>query len=103
MTKRISWTLQELEQLLPKLDKELSKIEAVEEEEVKPLLFMDKQECMDYFFRLMNIAAIRPLTSRECFIHGQLLCVFEMSVMAEALGKKGHYFVIHEDEILERI
>jgi len=98
--KRLPWTKQELEQFLPKLDKQLSDIEATEVG-IKPLPAMEQQECLDYFYRLMDIAAVRPLTKQETFLHGQLLAVYAMAVTAEVLGKKGRSFVIHEDKINE--
>lgn len=93
--KRVPWTREELQTLIPKLEKQLAEAEAEHEEEIKPLPLLNKEECLDYFYRLMDIAAERPLTKRECFMHGQLLAVFEQQVMAQILCKNpGRYYVI---------
>jgi len=95
----IPWTREELQALIPKLKQEMADIEAEEPHEIRPLPPMTREEVMDYFYSLMDIAATRPLTSAECFIHGQLLCNYQHAVRAELLGKKGRYFVVSEDEI----
>lgn len=96
---RLPWTRDELETLLPKLKQELADIEAAEPHEIRPLPPMTREECQDYFNRLMDTAAERPLTSAECFIHGQLLCNYQHAILAESFGKKGRFFVISEEEI----
>lgn len=95
----IPYTREELQSLIPQLKKKMDDIAAEQPHEVRPLPTMNIEECKDYFFRLMDIAAERPLTQAECFIHGQLLSCFQMAVKAEMLGKKGRYFVFGEDEI----
>lgn len=100
--KHIPWTHEELQAAIPKLEKGLDQIVAEEAEqgnEVKPLPAMTFEECREYFDRIMDIASERPLTKSECFIHGQLLCCFEMAVRAEMLGKKGRYFVFSQESI----
>ena len=99
LTKHLPWTHEQIQALLPKLEKSLKETEASQEEEVRGLPAMTKEEAKDYIFRIMDYAAERPLTQREIFIHGQLLCCFEMAVMAETLGKKGRYFVVSEEHI----
>lgn len=100
---RQPWTHEELEKLVPRIEKELDDTEAQYEGKVKPLPKLSQQECLDYFFRLMNIAAERPLTQEECFIHGQLLNVYRQTVMAEMLGKgkESRYMVISEDDMAQ--
>lgn len=100
---RIPWTHEELQGLIPKLDKKLSEVEAEQEEEIKPLPPMTTTECLDFFWRFMDIAAERPLTQRECFIHGQLLAIYQQAVLAESMGKKGRYYVIPEESIAKLV
>lgn len=99
--KRVPWTRQELDALLPKIEKRIAEAEAEQEEQVKPLPPLTVAECLEYFNRFMDIAAERPLTSRECFTHGQLLSQFQQATQAEMLGKKGRYYVINEANIVE--
>ena len=95
----LPYTHEELQALIPQLKKKLDAIVAEQPHEVRPLPPMSVEEAKDYFYRLMDIAAERPLTQAECFVHGQLLSCFKMAVRAEMLGKKGRYFVFGEDEI----
>ena len=96
------WTQEELDRILPKLEKEVIKIQEEELEDgntIKPLGPMTKNEAMDYFNRITDTALTRPLTRQETFLHGQLLSVYEMAILAETLGKKGRYFVLSEDKL----
>lgn len=52
-----------------------------------------------YFYRLVGHAAKRPLTQQECFVHGQLLAMFEQACWAKARGYKGRCYVIPEEKI----
>lgn len=92
------YTLQELKALLPRIKKSLEKEEA-ENPDIKPLPPMTKDECLDCFSRLMDIAAQRPLTEGECFLHGQLLSVFESAIDAEGLGLEGRWFCVNESNL----
>lgn len=100
----VPWTRAEVDAILPKLKASMEECCVGHEHEVKPLPPMTTHESRDYLLRLMDIAAKRPLTFAECFLHGQLLAVYEHAVKAEMLGKKGQrYFVISEDQINERL
>lgn len=105
---RTPWTREELEYLIPQLEEKLVEDEQSQREdqlhgqdEVKPLPPMTMDECKDYIWRMMDAAKERPLTSRECFIFGQLLQALQQCVMAEMLGKKGRYYVVSEDQTVE--
>lgn len=100
MDKRVPWTHEELQVLIPKLEAKLKAVEDEEGGDVKPVPPLTKDECLDYFWRLMDSAAVRPLNKQEIFIHGQLLAQFEQAILAERLGKKGRYYVIPEDKIM---
>jgi hypothetical protein len=99
------WAHEELHEFFPeaktRLEKQIREIEA--NEEARPLPPLSKDECIKYFFRLMDAAVERPLTRKETFIHGQLLAQFEQSVLAESLGKQGRYYVISEDHIVQAV
>lgn len=94
-----AWTFEEIEAFIPKLKQELEETEAEFEGKVKGFPPMTKEEAKDYLLRLGNLAEERPLTKEEAFAHGQLLCVYEQSIRAEMLGKKGRYFCISEEQI----
>jgi hypothetical protein len=47
----------------------------------------------------MNLAAERALDRDECFLFGQLLNVYRMSIEARMLGKRGRYFVLSEADV----
>lgn len=97
--KRVAWTREELQALIPVVEKRLEAAEAEQAEEVRGLPPMTPDECLEYFWRLMDAAAVRPLSQRECFLHGQLLSNFRMAVFAEARGYKGRFYVIQEEQI----
>ena len=102
MNERRPWTQQQLDEMLPKIEKELDNLENEFEKEIKPVGPLTETEAIDYLMRLMDIAAVRPLTPEECFLHGQLLNVFKQAVQAETLGYKkagGRYFVMSEGDI----
>jgi hypothetical protein len=96
----LPWTRAELNQLLPKIEASIAEIAATQEEPVKGLPPLTSQECLDLFFRILDIAATRPLTQRECFIHGQLLAQYKGAIIAETLGKPGRYYVVSEEEVI---
>lgn len=96
---RVPWTREELDELLPKLEADLAELEGGQAEEVKPLGPMSVAECLDYFWRLLELAKHRPLTESECFLFGQLVNVFQQACWAEARGHKGRCFVIPEDAV----
>lgn len=101
---RIPWTHEELQAMLPRVEAQLEKAEEEAKAEgatLKPLPPLTEEECKQYFWRLMDSAADRPLTLDECGLHGQLLAQYEQAVMARCLGKKGRYYVISEDNVLE--
>jgi hypothetical protein len=60
---------------------------------------MSRDEVLEYIGRLLTIATTRPITEPERFIFEQLLSNFRAAVLAEAMGKKGRYFVLSEDDI----
>lgn len=101
---KLPWTQEELDQLLPKVKKDLEKkieeTEAEQEEPVKPLPPMTKQEALDFLWRLIETTGERTLTSRERFIFSQLLAIFEQAILAERLGKKGRFYVVSEEHIM---
>jgi len=97
---RLPWTRAEIElTLIPKIERKLAEMVAAETHTVKPLPPMTTAECLEYFSRLMDAACERPLTEQEAFVHGQLLSIYKQACWAEALGKKGRFFVIHESQI----
>jgi len=102
---RVLWTHEEVQRLIPKLkariDKMQAKIEAEQSYPIKGLPPMTTDECIRYFNRLIQTAADRPLSEQECFLHGQLLSVYQQACFAEALGEKGRFFVIPESTILK--
>lgn len=100
--KRKSWSFNQLDEIIPclhKIENTLDKIESEQDDEVNPLPAMTTQECLDYFFIIINIAKKRVLTSKEAFISEQLIANYKMAVSAELLGKTGRYFVISEKDI----
>jgi len=97
---RVPWTHEQLQALIPKVEADLKRVEDEEGGDVKPVPPLTKDECLEYFWRLMDSAAQRALTKQEIFIHGQLLAQYEQSILAERLGKKGRYYVIPEDQIM---
>lgn len=96
---RLPWTREEIERLIPKVVRQMDDIDAAEPQRVEALPPMTIGECVEYFSRLLDAATERPLTRRECFLHGQLLCVYKHACLAEAMGKKGRFFVVHESAI----
>lgn len=102
---KLPWTKAEVDRMLPQLKRQLAEIENAETEEVRPIPQMTQDEALDYMHRLMNIAEIRPLTSGETFLHGQLVSVYRMAVLSEALGydKTKRYFVFSEDDLKRMI
>ena len=103
MTQRIPWTREELDGLLPRLEREMDDLEAGQDGQVKPLPPMLPEECLEYFSRLMDAAGQRPLSGDECFLHGQLLSVYRQACWAEARGYKGRCFVIPESALQQMI
>jgi len=99
--KRFPYTRAQLDAMIPKIEAQLKEEEAYAEEAgtINGMPPMTKEECVDYLGRLVDVGKERLLTRKECFMHGQLLAVFEQAIMAEMLGKKGRYFVISEDQI----
>lgn len=104
---RVPWTREDLEYLIPKIERELTETEEEQrklqlpgQEEVKPLPPMTSGECLEYFCRLMDSSVERPLTARERFLHDSLLAQFKQASVAEALGKKGRYYLIDEQDIM---
>ncbi len=93
------WTHEELRQLIPKLKEKLDEMAAQETHEVRPMPPMTADEVREHMNALLDVATTRPLTTQECFMHGQLQCCFEMAIRAEMLGKKGRYFVIPVEKI----
>jgi len=103
-SERIFWTHEELQAMIPKIEDRLDEAEAKAKEEgctLKPLPSLTEEECKDYLFRLLDAASARTLTLDECYLHGQILAQFEQAVIARCLGKKGRYYVISEDNIME--
>ncbi len=100
---KIPLTHEELQRLIPRLEKSIEDIVAEQPHEVRGLPPMTVEECESYFYGLTDIAAQRPLTQAECFMHGQLMCCYRMAIQAEMLGKKGRYFVFSEDEIRKKL
>lgn len=88
-----------LEELADKF-KSFSKNEQ-NEDKCKPLPPLTKDESVGYMWKLLDIASEMPLNKQQCFLFGQLLCQYEMAIIAESLGKKGRFYVIPEDKIKE--
>lgn len=104
MFDRKPWTREELSQMLPPLQDLLEQIEKEEAEvgnEIRPVPPLTKEEAVGYLTNLVEHGKNRNLTRQECFMHGQLLAQFEQAIIAEHLGKKGRYYVIPEDKIME--
>lgn len=106
MQERKSWTREQLNEMLPKMREELNQeLEKIEEEyngEINGIPPLTTTEAIDYILRILDIASERPLTQKECFMHGQLLCVFKQAIQAETLGYKkagGRYFVVSDEDI----
>jgi hypothetical protein len=95
------WTRAELKAMLPSIEARIAEYQA-ERPNARPLPPMSVEECQDMFCALLDIATTRPLTEDECFLHGQIEAVYRMAVRAEALGYEGRYFVISEQDILDR-
>lgn len=107
---RTPWTREDLEYLIPKVERQLAETEEEQrklqlpgQEEVKPLPPMTSEECLEYLSRLMDYAVERPLTARERFLHDSLLCQFQQASIAEALGKKGRFYLIDENNLMKII
>lgn len=103
---RKPWTHEELQAMIPVLESKLQKQEdlaATNGEELKSIPPLTRDECLEYFFRLLDTASKRPLTLQECGLHGQLLAQFEQSAMALALGKSGRFYVISEERIMQML
>ena len=98
--KRIPWTHEELQAMIPKVAAELQEIES-QQPGIKPIPPLAKQECMEYLYGLLDIASRRALTKEECCLLCQLMAQFEQAILAERLGKKGRFYVIPEDEIMK--
>ncbi len=97
------YTREKLDVLIPKLEGLLSDAETRARDdgtgEITGMPPMTRSEAMDFLHRLMELAHQRPLTLAECFMHGQLMNVFEQAIRAEMLGKKGRYFVVSEEQL----
>ncbi len=89
---------EELDRLIPRLDRQIAATEA-DWPDARPLPPMTILECLDYGRRLMDIAGERALTPEECFLHGQIPAVLVSAARAEALGYRGRYLVISEEDI----
>jgi hypothetical protein len=96
------YTKEELKTLIPKVKKKI--VERMEElsqdvPDIRPLPIMDEKECLQMFSDLMDLAAERPLTIEECFLHGQLIHVFRNAIRSETLKLEGKYWVVSEKDI----
>lgn len=93
-----AWTREELLAKLPILEERIAQQEeAYPDARVFPPMTVD--ECLELHMRYMSLANDRALTLTECFEVGQLLAVFRMAVTAEALGYKGRYVVLNEQDL----
>lgn len=99
---RVPWTREELRRLIPAVERQLAEIEATQEE-VRPMPPMTREEAAALIHNLLDAALTRPLTQRECFLHGQLLAVFGQACWAEALGHKGRFYVIPESMVQQLV
>jgi hypothetical protein len=99
---RTPWTHEQINEFLPNLKTDLAKQEKANPN-IRPLPPMTVEECRDFFFRLMSLASSRAITHDECCIMGQLLSVFQSAVRAEALGHKGRFFVVSEEDVNQMI
>ena len=102
---RDPWTLKELQEKIPILRHVVkSRLEEDERQgDVKPLPPMTQEEVMELLLGLLDIASERPLTTDECFLHGQLLQQYKQAILATALGKKGRYYVVSEEDLRKQI
>lgn len=96
---KLPWTREELDQLIPKIEAQISEIEDTRDGPVKPLPVMTLEECMRFFLRMLDVAKRRALSDDECFLMGQLLACYRMAVRADMLGKQGRFYVVAEDDI----
>lgn len=95
------WSHEELQAMIPVAKRRLAEAEAQQPFEVRGLPPLALEECLEYFSGLMDLAAKRPLTPQEVFLHDQLLSQFRQATWAEALGKKGRFYVIPESALEE--
>ena len=104
-TNRPPYTRAQLDVMIPKVKAQLAADEAAAIEdgigEINGMPPMTKDEALDYLARLMDAGQERLLTRHECFMHGQLMAVFEMAIRAEMLGKKGRYLVVSEEQVFK--
>lgn len=98
---RAEWTYEELEAMKAGL---LEGIERTERENpnIRPLPPLEEGEARSLLQTLAETATYRLLTVDEEFLVGQLLSVFRMAVIADAMGKKGRYFVVSRED-MERV
>ena len=99
---RIPWTLEELQAALPAVEDSLDTAEAVCREagfEPRPLPVLSTEECLEFFGRILDSACGSPLSPASRFLFEQLLATYRMAVLAEALGKKGRYYVFSEEDL----
>jgi hypothetical protein len=95
-------TFEEAQALIPKLARAVTAIEQ-DYPNARALPPMTVDEAYELINRLVDHAAQRVLTRDECFLHGQLISVYRMAVIAETLGKKGRYFCLSEDDLANQL
>lgn len=66
----------------------------------RPIPALSEDESREQIDALLDIAAERALTNDECFLFGQLLAQYRMSIEARMLGRKGRYYVLSEEDVL---
>ena len=99
---RPAWTHEELAWLRRVTQDSLERTEA-EHASARGLPPLTEEECRDLIHSMLDLASERALDTEECFLFGQLLAQFKMSIEARMLGKKpGRYFVMSEAD-LERL
>jgi len=96
---REPYTLEQLRQLVPIVDRRLLSIEQ-QHPNIRPLPALTSDEALNMIFDVLECATQRFLTDDEVFLAGQLLNQLQQSIRGELLtGTPGRYYVISEDKI----
>lgn len=99
---RPPWSLEELQQLLPRVRATIEEMEA-DCPGVRPVPPLAVEETLNLLLSLFGQAVERPLTNEESILGGQLLAQFQQAVTAETLGKRGRYYVLSEEQIRQMV
>jgi hypothetical protein len=92
------WTHEELADLRSRVERRLEDTET-EHANARPLPPLSEDEAHELLDSIIDLAAQRALTLDDCFLFGQTLCCYRMSIEARMLGRKGRYLVLSEEDI----